>query len=101
MLRDPSILTAPRWLENEGIALNDVVLYEEPFVSLQASVVEEKLNRLLSVYPAVTSRTDEKNNLKFSGNLPLGALTQFTRELNAIPGILQLKPDLSGISITV
>ena len=100
MLRDPSILTAPRWLENEGIALNDVVLYEEPFVSLQASVVEEKLNRLLSVYPAVTSRTDEKNNLKFSGNLPLGALTQFTRELNAIPGILQLKPDLSGISIT-
>ena len=100
MLRDPSILTAPRWLENEGIALNDVVLYEEPFVSLQASVVEEKLNRLLSVYPAVTSRIDEKNNLKFSGNLPLGALTQFTRELNAIPGILQLKPDLSGISIT-
>jgi hypothetical protein len=100
LLRDPHMQSSITWLENQDINTNKVIILEEPFVSLQKNVVIDKvLSLVATTNNELTAIYDENDALFLSGEMTIDALRAFTRELRAIPGISQLKPDLSGIYI--
>lgn len=100
LLRDPAAPTTLEWLRNNGINANQVRLYEAPFVSLQTSVVKAKVLSLLSAYPSLAIATEGQDHIRISGDSSADNFTQFTQQLNAIPGISQLRVTLTGIKIT-
>ena len=100
VLRDPHMQSSLAWLESQEINTSKVTIYEEPFVSLQKNVVIDKVSSLMATTNnALTAIYSENDVLVLSGEMTIDALRAFTRDLRAIPGISQLKPDLSGIDI--
>jgi len=100
VLRDPHMQSSLAWLESQEINTSKVTIYEEPFVSLQKNVVIDKVSSLMATTNnALTAIYSENDVLFLSGEMTIDALRSFTRDLRAIPGISQLKPDLSGIDI--
>jgi len=100
LLRDPFVQSSSTWLQNENIALDHLVIHEEPFVSLRTEVVSNKLQALLDTYPTVSAtHNNEGNTLYLSGKLNVEELGAFSQEFHAIPGIDKLNADISGISL--
>ncbi|CAD5259230.1 OmpA/MotB [Alteromonas sp. 38] len=99
LLRDPHMQSSLSWLESQEINTSKVIIHEAPFVSLQKNVVIDKVSSLVVTINGLTAIYDENDALFLSGSMTIDALRAFTRELRAIPGISQLKPNLSGIDI--
>ncbi len=100
LLRDPHMQSSITWLESQDINTSKVIILEEPFVSLQKNVVIDKVSSLVATTNnELTAIYEENDTLFLSGEMTIDALRAFSRELRAIPGISQLKPDLSGIDI--
>ncbi|WP_339891749.1 OmpA family protein [uncultured Alteromonas sp.] len=100
LLRDPHMQSSLAWLESQEINTSKVIIHEEPFVSLQKNVVIGKVSSLLAATNnELTAIYDENDALFLSGSMTIDALRTFSRELRAIPGISQLKPNLSGVDI--
>ncbi|MDO6568195.1 OmpA family protein [Alteromonas sp. 1_MG-2023] len=99
LLRDPHMQSSLEWLENKDIEISKVLIHEEAFVSLQKNVVRDKIAALIAGTAGITASYDESDALFLSGTLAVNELGEFTRELRAIPGVAQFKPNLTGIDI--
>ena len=100
LLRDPFALRPSDWLASQNIDTHDLVIHEAAFVSLHHDIIQDKLEQLLNATPQINASTTADGML-LKGKLSLEAYNQFINELQSIPGISQLNPDTSGISLSI
>lgn len=104
VLRDPVATNIEQWLVENEINVDKVTVVEEPFVSLNPSLVEQKLEKLINNYPlseseSVTMDKGENRSYLISGTVFTPSAINLDQQINAIPGIEALVVDTSLLSV--
>ncbi|OJF69311.1 flagellar motor protein MotB [Alteromonas sp. V450] len=104
VLRDPVATNIEQWLVENEINVDKVTVDEEPFVSLNPSLVEQKLEKLINNYPlseseSVTMDKGENRSYLISGTVFTPSAINLDQQINAIPGIEALIVDTSLLSV--
>ena len=104
VLRDPVATNIEQWLVENEINVDNVTVVEEPFVSLNPSLVEQKLEKLINNYPlseseSVTMDKGENRSYLISGTVFTPSAISLDQQINAIPGIEALVVDTSFLSV--
>ena len=104
VLRDPVATNIEQWLVENEINVDKVTVDEEPFVSLNPSLVEQKLEKLINNYPlseseSVTMDKGENRSYLISGTVFTPSAINLDQQINAIPGIEALVVDTSLLSV--
>ena len=104
VLRDPNTTSIEQWFSNNGIDAERVTVIEEPFVSLKPSIVERKLEKLVSDYSLSESESlsiekDGDRSFNISGTVFTSTATRFIQQINAIPGISTINVDTTSLNV--
>ena len=104
VMRDPVATNIEQWLVENEINVDKVTVVEEPFVSLNPSLVEQKLEKLINNYPlseseSVTMDKGENRSYLISGTVFTPSAINLDQQINAIPGIEALVVDTSLLSV--
>ena len=104
VMRDPVATNIEQWLVENEINVDKVTVDEEPFVSLNPSLVEQKLEKLINNYPlseseSVTMDKGENRSYLISGTVFTPSAINLDQQINAIPGIEALVVDTSLLSV--
>jgi len=104
VLRDPVATSIEQWFSDNNIDAERVTVIEEPFVSLKPSVVERKLEKLVSDYPLSESESllikkGDDRSFIISGTVFTPTAINFTQQINAIPGISTVNVDTTALNV--
>ncbi|OLF71489.1 flagellar motor protein MotB [Alteromonas sp. W12] len=104
VLRDPVATSIEQWFSDNNIDAERVTVIEEPFVSLKPSVVERKLEKLVSDYPLSESESllikkGDDHSFIISGTVFTPTAINFTQQINAIPGISTVNVDTTALNV--
>jgi len=89
--RDPAALTSHQWLNRHQVTLDNLVITEQAFVSLEPDIVLAKAQQAINTFSLPVEASLERNILSLSGNLTQALPTALISQLLAIPGINQLE----------
>ena len=104
VLRDPVATSIEQWFSDNNIDAERVTVIEEPFVSLKPSVVERKLEKLVSDYPLSESESllikkGDDRSFIISGTVFTPTAINFTQQINAIPGVSTVNVDTTALNV--
>jgi outer membrane protein OmpA-like peptidoglycan-associated protein len=85
-LRDPSALSAPQWLKNSNISIDQINFREHAYVSLDSEIIQRKVQDLLRQYPDIII-TVKQNQLYLSGSINQHLLLSELADLKSISGV--------------
>ncbi|GAC13631.1 OmpA family protein [Aliiglaciecola lipolytica] len=96
IMRDPEAISVEDWMSSQQLDTTKISLSEKQYLSLEAPLVKNRLNKLLKQFPEVS--IDWQNEIPtLSGVLPNVQRLSLAREINAIPGLPYAEELLSGV----
>lgn len=98
VLRDPSTVSIQSWLIQFNLDINNLIITENHFFSLESPLVQQRLNRLLKQYPEVT--VDWQGSVpRLQGQLSNARRASLGTALASLPGLANEDDLLANVSI--